>query len=258
MKGSVWWLGILGVFCAIGLGTAPSASAQRFRWPENPENLRALPDSIRGARLGAIMRGFTFALGVRCEHCHVGEGNDLTTFDFPADDKETKRIARVMIRMVQHINGPELAELDAFGRPRGQRIEVSCTTCHRGQPRPRMIEDVFTETLDRAGMDSAIAVYRDLRDEYYGGFSYDFQAGPLGNVAERLAGQGRYEEAIRVLTLSLEFYPDTYSTYFTLGRVQERAGRPADALASMEKALELSPPEFKGFLEQEVARLRGG
>ena len=43
-----------------------------------------------------------------------------------------------------------------------------------------------------------------------------------------------------------------------MATVQERAGRKAEALASMEKALELSPPNFRDFLQREVARLKGG
>ena len=78
--------------------------AEEFRWPEEPENLKVLPAEVKGARLGGVMRGFASALGVRCEHCHVGEGPDLAKFDFPSDEKAAKRKARVMFKMVQQIN----------------------------------------------------------------------------------------------------------------------------------------------------------
>ena len=39
--------------------------------------------------------------GARCEHCHVGEGGPaLGNMTFAADDKETKRTARLMMRKV--------------------------------------------------------------------------------------------------------------------------------------------------------------
>jgi len=252
---SPWYL-VLPIICLTALTLTPRAAAQRFQWPENPENIQSLPDTVRGEQLGEIMRGFTSALGVRCEFCHVGEG-DLSEFDFPKDDKETKQIARVMIEMVQNINESRFEQLTKYGRPAGQRIEVTCMTCHHGQQRPVMVEDVFLATVDSAGIDSAIAQYRDLRERYYGGFVYDFRSGPLNTVAERLSAEDRADEAVRVLQLSLEFEPDLYSTYFTMGRVQERAGRRDDALQSLQKALELAPPRFKGFIEREVARLRG-
>lgn len=246
---------LLGSLCAALTGLAPEASAQRFQWPENPENIQSLPDTVHGEQLGEIMRGFTSALGVRCEFCHVGEG-DLSNFDFPKDDKETKQIARVMIEMVRNINETRFQQLTQYGRPPDARLEVTCMTCHHGQRRPQMIEDVFLATVDSAGIDSAIAQYRNLRSRYYGGFVYDFRPGPLNTVAERLSAEDRADDAILALRLSLEFDPDVYSTYFTMGRVQERAGRRDEALASLEKALELAPARFKGFLEREVTRLK--
>ena len=76
--------------------SAPAALSQQFQWPEEPENLQVLPEGTAGNELGAIMRGFVSALDVRCEHCHVGEGNDLTQFDFVSDDKAAKQKARIM------------------------------------------------------------------------------------------------------------------------------------------------------------------
>jgi hypothetical protein len=255
MRRTSSWCLVFPTLCLTAIGSAPSAAAQRFQWPENPENIQSLSDTVRGEQLGEIMRGFTSALGVRCEFCHVGEG-DLSEFDFPRDDKETKQIARVMIEMVRNINETRFQQLTKYGRPSAERVEVTCMTCHHGQQRPVMIEDVFLATVDSAGIDSAITQYRGLRDRYYGGFTYDFRSGPLNTVAERLAAQDRADEAIRVLQLSLEFEPDLYSTYFTMGRVQERAGRRDDALESLQKALDLAPPRFRGFIERELTRLR--
>ncbi len=70
---------VLGIVVAFAAFNAP---AQQFQWPEEPENLQVLPEDTSGNELGAIMRGFVSSLDVRCEHCHVGEGNDLIQFDF--------------------------------------------------------------------------------------------------------------------------------------------------------------------------------
>jgi len=67
------------------------------------------------------------------------------------------------------------------------------------------------------------------------------------------AGPGRFGA---VLEFALTFDPDLYATYYTLATVQERSGRRSAALSNMEKALERSPPQFRGFLQVEVARLR--
>lgn len=235
---------------------ATDAAAQGFRWPENPENLQVLPDSIRGARLGGVMRGFAIGLGVRCSHCHVGEGPDLTTYDFPKDEKEAKRIARVMIEMVEHINASHLTPVDTLREASTLRVEVTCVTCHRGVSRPRMIEDILAEQIEVGGVPAADSTYRVLRDEYYGGFSYDFRPGPLSGLAEELAAGGQVDEAVAVLELEAEFNPDSYSTYFTLATIQARAGRTEEAVTNMEKALELAPDRFRGFLQGQLDQLK--
>jgi len=55
---------------------------------------------------------------VRCIHCHVGEDpNNLDHVDFVSDERETKRVARAMMRMVQEINGKLLpASGQYYGR----------------------------------------------------------------------------------------------------------------------------------------------
>ncbi len=79
----------------------------------DPENLKVLPKDISSEDLSATMRGFAMGLGVRCETCRVGEPNTpLHTFDFPSDEKPMKQKARLMIKMVNEINGELVPRLD--------------------------------------------------------------------------------------------------------------------------------------------------
>jgi hypothetical protein len=81
--------------------------------PDKFTNLQVLPKDISKGGLLDVMKGFTSGLGVRCQHCHIGEeGKPLTTFDFVSDAKETKQTARVMLRMVQAINSEHLAKIE--------------------------------------------------------------------------------------------------------------------------------------------------
>ena len=64
------------------------------------------------------MNGFTRALGVKCDHCHI-------VGDFAKDDKPEKDVARGMLRMVMNLR----ENADKF-LPGGR--QVSCWTCHRG------------------------------------------------------------------------------------------------------------------------------
>lgn len=252
---------------------APDAvRAQDFQWPDESENLEVLPDSTGPDRLRSVMQHFTDALDVRCSHCHVGEG-DLSTWDFASDDKEHKEAARVMMRMVRAINNEHLAELEegedhthedeGHAHTHGGEIallegHVTCTTCHRGTEEPRMIQDIVVGIVQEAGVDSAVAKYRALREQHYGGFAYDFQVGPLSEAARRLARTGNVEAGLRLAELETGYHSDSYRAWFARAQVQRQAGRTEAAVTSLERSLEHAPEEARDFLQRQLERLRGG
>ena len=99
-----------------------------------PDQPPGMPKDIPKPQLIQMMRGFTMGLGVRCEHCHVGEGNDLSKFDFASDAKTEKVTARRMIGMAREINTKLIS-----GFPPGRDENtpaVTCYTCHRGEKKP--------------------------------------------------------------------------------------------------------------------------
>lgn len=234
--------------------TATGAAAQSFRWPDNPKNLKVLPDSIRGQRLGQVMRGFSGALGVRCEFCHVGEG-DLSNFDFESDEKPAKHKARVMLEMVQAINGSHLSRLAALGASAGQAVAVTCETCHRGVSRPVPLRALLLDTIDSAGVDAAVARYGELRKEYFGSAAYDFSRGTLTAVAERLIGQESYPAAVTIMRLELEQTGEDMRTLLTLGTAEVRAGQRDAGRKTLERALALAPENAKPFVQRQIDRI---
>src|SRR5947209_18500348 len=95
-----FWTSIQTVLCcAILIVLAIPASAQ---FPQKFTNLQVFSKNIPANELQQHMRRFAFALNVRCVHCHVQNARGL--FDYSADDKESKRTARVMLRMLTSIN----------------------------------------------------------------------------------------------------------------------------------------------------------
>ena len=175
--------------------------------PDSFTNLQVLPKDIETRDLINTMRGFAIGLGVRCEFCHVGEpGQPLASFDFAADDKPTKAKARVMLRMVQHINGEHLAELEERSDP---PIEVTCATCHHGVSKPQTTQALLMEAYTEGGLEAAIQEYRDLRERYHGTYSYDFSESVLNQVAQQLAVGGNLDDAAGVLALNIEMFPNS-------------------------------------------------
>ncbi len=249
---------LLNLTLLLGLLAFPAGSvlAQGFRWPEEPKNLKVLPADVKGARLGQWMRGFTTALGVRCQHCHVGEGEDLSKFDFASDEKLTKRKARIMIQMVQAINQTHVPQLSKLEVSPQARVEVTCMTCHRTATRPQMLEDILAATIASEGIEAAVAQYQKLRKEFYGGFAYDFRTGPLLGLAESLASQGKVTEALKLLDLETEVNGESPPIYFLRGGIEARAGMREQAIKSLERGMELAPADWKPFFQRRLERLR--
>jgi len=110
---------LLGSVCLLaGLAVAGWAQAPQGA-PPAAKNLQVLPKDTPLPAVIARMRSIATSLGVQCNFCHV-QGN------FASDEKDTKGIARRMLRMVDAINN------DNFDG----RAEVSCYTCHRGAQKP--------------------------------------------------------------------------------------------------------------------------
>lgn len=225
--------------CGLALGRPGAVLAQI---PDTFTNLEILPKDIPKAELVSVMRGFSGALGVRCNHCHVGENvNTLENFDFASDDKEPKRIARVMMSMVREIN-KELIPKAGIQNP----AEVRCVTCHRGLRRPEPLEATLRATIEKEGVPAALKQYHDLRERHYGSGAYDFRPGPVNTVAEWLAFERKdYDGAIAMMDLNLDFYPKLAYAHQLLGRIHEAKGDRAAAIASWKRALELDPKDAR-------------
>ena len=217
------------------LAGTPSLRAQGKFPPDSFTNLKVLPKTISRQELLSTMRGFALGLGVRCTYCHVGEeGQPLSTYKFASDDKRTKRVARVMIDMVNHINEEHLADVPDRPEP---HIVVRCETCHRGVPRPRLLTDDMELYLADSGLAAAVAHYRDLRSKYYGGEAYDFRELPLIALAEGQARAGKFDDALGLLSLSAEYFPASGNTPLALGNVLLFKGDTAQAIAAFRDAV---------------------
>ena len=113
---------LAGLFAGTALALAAAVSAQE---PKGCENLQVLPQDITRDELRATMDGFTEQLDVKCSYCHVSD-------DYPKDDKEHKRVARRMLKLVMFMreNAAEYFK-DGIGSER-----INCWSCHRGMAEP--------------------------------------------------------------------------------------------------------------------------
>ncbi len=220
----------------------------RAQIPDEFTNLKVLPEDIGKRELLGVMRGFAGDLGVRCSHCHVGPDN-LQGMDFATDEKQTKKVARKMMKMLDSINGQHLSKIDTG---RDVRVEVTCQTCHHGIGVPQSVDGLLAQSIDADGIDAATGLYRELREEHYGEGAYDFSSGPLNGLAETLGGSGKLDEALAIVNLNIEFHPDDAYTRMMAGGIHQARGESPEAIAAFEKAIEIDPnnPWAKQQLER--------
>ena len=236
--------------CALVMVSTQTVAQERRDIFAEPQNLKVLPDDISRAELRATMRSFALDLGLSCASCHVGEdGQSIFEYDFAADDKALKLIARDMMRMVEDIN----STVSKSDREAGHEfVTVNCVTCHRGQDKPRMIQDVLAEVYSEEGIDAAMSKYTELRDQFYGGFVFDFSAERLGLFAQSLAGSAP-DDAMAVHNLNVEINPHAGAAYSGRGQAFQRAGELESALADYKNAVALD--DNFAFLQQVITSL---
>jgi tetratricopeptide (TPR) repeat protein len=226
--------------------TGSLASAQA---PAAPTNLQYFPKTMSRDEVVGIMRGFSFSLNVRCEFCHAAkDGTDLKAMDFASDEKETKRTARKMLRMVDAVNQEYIGKL---GKP--SPVQVSCVTCHHGLSTPTTINAVLADTLEKKDIPAAITQYRDLRKKYFGDGKYDFGETPLNQLTESLLKQKKTKEAAAIMELNVEVNAPSMWSYNLLAMAHAANHETEKAKADFHKILELNPDN--AFAKKQLAEL---
>src|SRR5687768_10270642 len=226
------------VIAAVGavVVSAPDVQAQI---PEKFQNLQVFPAGIARDSLVQIMRGFSFALGVRCQHCHAGgDGVSFAGVSFASDDKQAKRTARFMLRMVDSLNRIVLAALPGRSDP---PVVMQCVTCHRGLSKPTTLETTLMKTIEQSGVDSAIKQYRGLRERTAINGYFDFTEWRVNELARSLVMANKISDAIAIMEMNAEFNPRSVTIPFELGGLYQRQGNRDKAVAAFQKVLELQP-----------------
>jgi tetratricopeptide (TPR) repeat protein len=222
------------------LGFLLLAAGARAQVPDKFTNLQVFPKDISSKELISTMRGFCFSLGVRCEYCHAGKMN------FASDEVQTKSTARNMLRMVAAINHDYIPK---------SAVRVECVTCHHGLSRPRTIQSVLIEEMEKSDVSSAAALYRKLRKESYGNGQYDFSETSLNLLSETLVHDGKPKQAAAFMELNLEVNsPLSNWDYSDLAMAHLANGQLRKAEADFSKILEADPKN--SWAKEELEKLR--
>ena len=203
---------------------------------QKAENLQVLPKDIEHDHLIDIMRGFTEALNVRCSFCHAQDPDNPNELDFPADKKETKKVARVMMHMTETINKRLLPRTG-----RKNLLTVQCVTCHHGLTKPHTLQHDLQTAYDEGGLDSAVVRYKKARDKYYGLGAFDFGEPALILTARDFADTDHLDAAERFLNINLDYFPKSANTYAQLAILYNKKGDKKQSMEYFDKALQIEP-----------------
>jgi hypothetical protein len=224
---------LLVLVAVVALSTSLSAQAGKFP-PDSLINTQVIPHNTPVMEVIGQMRNFAGGLGVRCQFCHVGEeGKPLETFDFASDKKRTKLVARQMMRMVAEVN----RRIDTIPERPTPGVTVTCATCHRGISRPVPLFTVIADAAVAVNADSAARAYRALRTRYYGRDAYDFSENSLNTAAFRVARAGKPDDALALLKLNEEFFPNSSGMSVFRGNVLLMKGDTTGAAAAFREAV---------------------
>ena len=228
-------------------GVTGTATGARAGGPPPMSNLLIFPKDTPRETVITTMQAFTAALGVQCNYCHVQEGRGGRN-DMASDEKSAKKAARGMMTLAREINA-KLPE--AVGKGAAATTRVGCATCHRGVPIPKQITDIMTEAGNTGGAAAGLAKFKDLREKFYPGQSYDFSESALITMAQRANTATKYDDALVYLQANLEYYPKSARSYSAVAQMKTAKGDKPGAIAAMEKAVELDPnnAQMKAQLE---------
>jgi len=230
---------VLGIFVAAAASAAAQAPAGGAQTPPPPPmtNLQIIPKDTPRPQVLQQMQAIAASLGVQCNYCHVMEGRGGRT-DMAADDKATKKAARGMMLLAREINS-KLPE--SIGKAPEATTRVGCATCHRGVPIPKQITDVVTDAASAGGAAAGLAKYRELREKFYGGQSYDFSENGLLATAQRAIAANKPDDALVYLQANVDYYPKSARSYLVMSQAHMAKQDKAGAIKDLEKALDLDP-----------------
>jgi hypothetical protein len=229
---------------------APAGGAQTPPAQPPMTNLLIIPKDTPRPQVVQTMQSIAAALGVRCNYCHVMEGRGGRN-DMASDEKATKKAARGMMMLTRDIN----AKLSfTVGKPSNAITNVACATCHRGVPIPKLLTDVVTDAATAGGATAGLAKYKELREKFYGGQSYDFSENGLLQIAQRENAANKPEDALAYLHANLEYYPKSARTYVMMSQIRNAKGDKPGAIKDLEKALELDPNNAQAKTQLETLK----
>jgi tetratricopeptide (TPR) repeat protein len=98
---------------------------------------------------------------------------------------------------------------------------------------------IVEKTLAESGIEAAIQKYYELKSSSDNQIFFDENS--FNALGYTLLGEGKVKDAIEILKLNVEAYPDSWNVYDSLGEAYLNNGDTKLAVENYEKSLELNP-----------------
>jgi uncharacterized membrane protein len=103
----------------------------------------------------------------------------------------------------------------------------------------KSIAQTLSATIASSGVDQAIKQYHDLKAA--GPATCNFDEGELNTLGYELIHANKFKEAIRILQLNVEAYPQSSNVYDSLGEAYMDEGNKPEAIANYQESLRRNP-----------------
>ena len=146
----------------------------------------------------------------------------------------------LMMRMPESKN--LIALLNNTGRAKLGEMSQKISAILFGKPYKVPVRDIaeaLFSTVTEKGVQAAITQYRELKATQKD--AYDFSEPQLNDLGYRLMQMKRTKDAIEILKLNVEMFPQGFNTYDSLGEAYMENGDKTLAIQNYKKSLELNP-----------------
>jgi len=103
----------------------------------------------------------------------------------------------------------------------------------------KSIADTLSAAIASSGIDQAANQYHDLKA--VGPAIYNFDESELNTLGYKLIRADKFKEAVRILQLNVEAYPQSSNVYDSLAEAYMDDGNKPQAIANYQKSLQLNP-----------------
>ena len=110
----------------------------------------------------------------------------------------------------------------------------------------KSIAETLSATIASSGIDQAAKQYHDLKASAPA--TYNFDEGELNTLGYQLIRTKKFKEAIRILQLNVEAYPQSTNVYDSLAEAYMDDGDKPQAIANYQQSLRLNPKNRNAVL----------